>query len=195
MVELPKIRRGIRLWDVPAREWRNAFELLQALERSNGIGGLRIHKKPSGWIFEAPAVSTVAAGAGGAVAANVGRLVTPSGFIGLDTLELEPWDGEQFDADNTVHVAKPWDLQTTPWNGQTRGGVSDAYDNTGQQRVATAPGALEEEQFIVPVYLPGDWVYYADVGYTGVDDPRGGDPLTLLDLNTAGRAWCWLRAG
>tara|TARA_R100001086_G_scaffold238110_2_gene162642 strand:+ start:9359 stop:9913 length:555 start_codon:yes stop_codon:yes gene_type:complete len=112
-----------------------------------------------------------------------------------DTLTCKTWDGTTSGTD-TFEVAKPVDLRSTGINGLSftllKGTFSFSYSDP-QTRVSTnAADSSTETQVIVPPYetiTPMSIIWVAKpLGGTAVDDSSG-DPIQLLDLNIAGRAW------
>lgn len=96
---------------------------------------------------------------------------------------------------NTVNVAKPYELQKTPFHSSSATFFADptsvSYSYTGTS-VRTASYTVddedvEEEQIITPAYIDNGALYavYCDTGL--LDDD--GKPIFWLDLNTAGRQW------
>ena len=83
------------------------------------------------------------------------------------------------------NIAKPYLLQRTPFDGETRDAISYAY-TSATERTATDETYEEEDQVIVPNYVAGDIIYaaFAPTGGTGVEDAS-----MWLDLNVDGRAW------
>lgn len=94
------------------------------------------------------------------------------------------------DADtNEVLVAKPYELQRTPFDGQTIDGVTYTYASATERE---AVGGTTEIQFITPNYRAGAEIYAVRVqGDTGVPSPgSAGDNLTYLEIDQ-GRAWAY----
>jgi len=93
----------------------------------------------------------------------------------------------------TVFIAKPYLCRRTPFDGETRNGISYAY-SSDTERVATDTDSDTETQQIVPSYVAGDVIFAAQnfKGGTGVwTAPTNSDPVEVLwlDLNLDGRAW------
>jgi hypothetical protein len=91
-------------------------------------------------------------------------------------------------------VAKPYQLQQTPWNGKqvTLNGqlISFNYTGIGTRTVTsvnTTP-IISEMQVIVPDYMPGDVIFAVRVP-TGYMDFNLNVPIAWMDINTAARAW------
>lgn len=84
----------------------------------------------------------------------------------------------------TVYVAKPERLR----NELSRDGVTYVYSNP-QARTASKAGETDENQFVTPIYLVGDFIEVeVSRGVTGimeVDQQRG----RPIDKNVDGRAW------
>jgi hypothetical protein len=94
------------------------------------------------------------------------------------------------DADaNEYAVAKPYELQRTPFDTLTIDGVEYTYTSASEREADD--GVTTETQFITPNYRVGGQIYAVairtDTGAVGPDDP---DPLTYLEVNQ-GRAWAW----
>ena len=90
----------------------------------------------------------------------------------------------------SVDVAKPYLLRRTPFDGETRDGITYTYSSDSARQ--GDDGANTEDQVIVPSYVVNDIIFAVrnPVGGTGVDD--GESPatnITYLDLNLDGRAW------
>lgn len=88
-----------------------------------------------------------------------------------------------------IFVAKPYDLQRTPWDTQTvtiNGNVTIfTYTGVGQ-RTASVLG-VDTPQIIIPNYFPGD-VIMAAYAVTGYNDTNG-TPICWLDVNNSARIW------
>lgn len=106
------------------------------------------------------------------------------------------------------YVAKPWELQQTPFDGETlpnKDGtlLSYAYTGTQARTVTDTTDSSTEDQVIVPAYVPAQTI--SDVTYTGtritVQRVAFGTGVTFAgsggmtvevefeDMNRAGRAW------
>jgi hypothetical protein len=87
-------------------------------------------------------------------------------------------------------VAKPYQLQQTPFAGKTvllnQLLVSFTYTGIGMRTASSANGS--EDQVIVPDYFLGDIItaYPLPAGYI---DPNHQTQLAWTDMNTAARAW------
>jgi hypothetical protein len=88
------------------------------------------------------------------------------------------------DADeNEFTVAKPYELRTDPWDGNTIGGIAYSYTSPSE-RVADST----ETQYITPSYITGGEIYaIKPKGGTGLVDGDTND-IIWLELNQ-GRAW------
>lgn len=81
---------------------------------------------------------------------------------------------------NEYLVAKPYELRTFPWDGNTIGGVAYSY-NSPSERVADGV----ETQFITPSYIAGAEIYSVKpMGGVDID----GTDYDWLEINQ-GRAW------
>lgn len=101
---------------------------------------------------------------------------------------------ETTEADVAVYVAKPYDLQQTPWDGRIVAldnlGTSYLYARTGHSaRTATDQNtSLVGNQVVGPDYFPGD-VILCSRASTGYQNPDDDSKVAWMDENTAGRAW------
>lgn len=99
-----------------------------------------------------------------------------------DLLVCRTWDGAD-EGGEDVLVAKPYLLRRSPFDGQTRDGISYAY-TSHFERTATLDEETED-QVIVPSYVEDDLIY-------GISNIEGGTNVTnaeFLDINADGRAW------
>lgn len=87
-----------------------------------------------------------------------------------------------------VFLAKPYLLRITPFDGQTRAGISYVYEEV-YQRVATR-GLVSETQVVVPQFVEGDLIYGVNFVANGTNLIAANSlHVTGLDLNVDGRAW------
>jgi len=107
-----------------------------------------------------------------------------------DYLMCHSWDGEN-EGETDIFVAKPFRLRREPFDQQTI--TFDDYAATfsytdGTRRTATIDG-IDEEQIIVPHYVPDLDIIYAvncdDLNIETIDEEQ----VSLLDINADGRAW------
>jgi len=107
--------------------------------------------------------------------------------VEVDYIVCHAWDGET-EGQEAVLVALPYLLRMTPFDGQTRDGITYDYDSE-ITRTATKD-ADTEDQVIVPSYIAGD-VIFAATGIIGGTDATGpnSEVLDRQDLNVDGRAW------
>lgn len=114
----------------------------------------------------------------------------PGGFVrltfrilGYNELICDTLDGE------SLVVAKPWQLQRTPFAGVSWGGVTYTFVSPSQR--LAFKGETEETQVIIPRYLPGQTIYaqHGTTEYVNTQAFSSGEPLTLIDINQSGRAW------
>jgi hypothetical protein len=101
------------------------------------------------------------------------------------------------DADNEgsedIKVAKPHELQKTPWH--TKHIVTNTYNVTGVQAVTVTPDTGTPENWVViPTYQVAVTNYDGAVIYAvqpdgGTGVTVSGEKLTWQDINVAGRAW------
>ena len=111
-----------------------------------------------------------------------------------DTLRVTPLD--DLLGDEIIDVAKPEQLQRTPFDGKTRtvrgNEISYVYVD-GTERTATVDSE-EEEQVIVPAYILDDIILCAKgiTEGTGLTVPAFGggvEDVVWEDLNNDARAW------
>ena len=96
-------------------------------------------------------------------------------------------DGSLAPTDELTIVAKPYRLQRTPFDGQTEGGVTYAYEPGWNGTVRTATRDSEsEQQRVTEDYFPGNLIYAETVTYTGV--VFNNEPLLLIETKSE-RAW------
>jgi len=96
--------------------------------------------------------------------------------------------------DDDIKVAKPYLLRRTPFDGETRNGISYTYSSDTEREADD--GDDTEDQVVVPSYVEhgddetGDEIYAirAPTGGTGVVDSEN-NAVSWLDLNVDGRAW------
>lgn len=84
-------------------------------------------------------------------------------------------------------IAKPYLLRRSPFDGNSRNGVSYSYTNN-TTRTASKAGETDITEVVVPYYVAGDELYASRVfGGTGVT--VDGVDLVFLDDNRDARAW------
>jgi hypothetical protein len=107
--------------------------------------------------------------------------------VDCDFLWCRTWDGENV-GDEDILVALPWMLRWTPFDGETRDGIT--YEYTSYVERTADDGDATEDQVIVPDYVTGDVIFAAKgiVGGTYATDENG-DEVEWQDLNVDGRAW------
>ena len=88
------------------------------------------------------------------------------------------------DNDNEVLVARQWPIRRTPFDGQTRDGISYVY-SADNRRTATV-GEETEIQEITQRFVTGDEIWAEEPETTGVE--VGGVPVTLL-MQSDGRSF------
>jgi hypothetical protein len=105
---------------------------------------------------------------------------------------------------SVMKIAKPWDLQKTPWHGYTlvfahevtgtqitlTFNYNNGYWRTVSRKIGASTSIVTEDQVIIPRYVIGKSVIYAsDVEETlTIADTTAGE-VTKIDLNVSGRAW------
>lgn len=99
---------------------------------------------------------------------------------------------------STVYVAKHFELQRTPFDGETIAGIQYDYGSgfaSSQSRIATelANPSVFEEQYITPLYRSGDEIYALKTGNgTGVPDPDNpSQTLEYIEMGQ-GRAFAYV---
>lgn len=131
-----------------------------------------------------------AGAAGGAGAGVVRQMVIAA--IHDDYLVCRDWDGHA-EGETDVEVARPWELQRTPWDGESRtiDGVTYSYTYADAASRTKSADDQDEEQVIVPPYFVGAVIQAAAL-ISGHAASHGEDPVTLvrlIDTNNAARAW------
>ena len=117
---------------------------------------------------------------------------------GTNTFTFQIYDATlEQDALTQIEVAKPYDLQQSPWDGQTVeiNGVPVTYHYTdiGQRNAVSNEGKSDEfteAESITAPYFPGDVITAVRLvsGYTD-QGMAFGLPVCWIDSNTAGRKW------
>ncbi len=111
--------------------------------------------------------------------------------IGADTLLCQGIEDSSGFTAGSVYVAKPWELRRTPFDGESRNGISYTYSSNVAREADD--GVDTENQVIVPSYVVGDEIVALRGldGGTGVTITINGieTPVTLIDLNLGARAW------
>ena len=91
---------------------------------------------------------------------------------------------------NTVYAAKPYELRSTPFDGNTIGGVT--YTTLTASTRSATDGTDTETQEIVPAYVVGAEIIgqkpKAGTGVTTDASPQA--PIAYLEINQ-GRAWAY----
>jgi len=200
MTDYPDIKRNTRWGEVPARQWMNLIRDVESMAHETVTAPLVRQATPSGRrlsIVQAKVARTppsIVPAAAASIRSAKLRIVYD------DTLLVDPWnpETETWDITQALQVAKPWDLQKTPWhstaaNPITWGGIIYTYSAIPQRRHATDGGQNAHTEIIIPRYLSNQIIKIRAVDWTGVPDPN--DPtklLTVEDANAAGRAWARL---
>lgn len=109
--------------------------------------------------------------------------------VGGDFLVCQPRD---FVAASgaTVFVAKPWLLRRSPFEDQTRDGITFTYTSDSER--TADDGADTETQQVTPSYVAGDVIYAARNinGRILIQDSQSETiQAAWLDLNVDGRTW------
>jgi hypothetical protein len=84
-----------------------------------------------------------------------------------------------------IEVAKPGQLRRTPWDGETRDGITYTY--TSEYQRTGNDGSADEEQEIIPRYVAGDEIIFRPIN--GEDLQGALDDVNYIDTNIDGRAW------
>jgi hypothetical protein len=99
-----------------------------------------------------------------------------------ETLTCRLWDGQN-EGPSDVHVAKPWWLRRSSWDGQTRAGITYAYLAPGRR--TASDGQTTQIESLTPSYELDDEILAvpAPVGGSGVGN------TAWLDANLTARVW------
>jgi hypothetical protein len=93
----------------------------------------------------------------------------------------------------SIPVAKPWLLRRTPFDGESRDGITYTYGGSASREGVDDDTSETETQLVVPSYVVGDVLFaIRTLRGTGVTwSPVAGvtDPVLWLDLNIDARAW------
>lgn len=107
--------------------------------------------------------------------------------VQTDYLVCNEWDGTT-QGDGEYKIALPWMLRQTPFDGQTRNGITYTYASASER--TADDGSNTETQVIVPSYVAGDVIYGMKEIRGGTDtEDEAGDTVGWLDLNIDARAW------
>ena len=111
--------------------------------------------------------------------------------IDNDHLLCNTWNGTT-QGDEDYAVAKPYLLRKTPFDGETRSGITYAY-SAAQTRTADN-GSNADTETVQPSYVAGDILYAIPFVLGGTDTEYddgqfGTVAVSWLDLNTDGRQW------
>ncbi len=138
------------------------------------------------------AVNTLLRGANGArgaspISARAGATLQRFRVVNMNTADVvtcHTWDGTT-EGVQLINIALPYLLRRTPFDGQTRDGVSYTYTSNVER--SASDGVDNETQVIVPGYVDNDeiWATGTNVIIGGV----GVAGVVWLDLNLDGRAW------
>ena len=85
-----------------------------------------------------------------------------------------------------IPVAKPWFLRRTPFDGQSRDGVSYTYTNDQQRTAIIGPDTRVEH--VTPGYLIGDIAYCVQNVHNATGVETGGSLISALEIES-GRMW------
>lgn len=104
--------------------------------------------------------------------------------VNEDTLTVQTIGGSA----TPFEVVKPHTLRFTGWNGETVAGISYVYGSAASQtRVASQPGQDDENQLIIPPYIPNQSEVFVMAG--GEAFTVGSNEVRLFDINADARAW------
>jgi len=119
-----------------------------------------------------------------------GTLNRPQQFrvqsVGNDHITCHTWDGTT-EGTVDVKVAKPYLLRRTPFDGETRDGITYTYSSAVEREADD--GADTEDQVIVDSYIEDDIIYAIRRISGGTDVTVSTVDLQWLDLNIDGRYW------
>lgn len=96
-------------------------------------------------------------------------------------------------ASATFYVAKPFELRTSTYDGETISGITYTTVSESERTAADAASPPNEEtQFITPSYVVGAEIFAAKItGGTGVvTEASPPEAIEYLEVNQ-GRAWAW----
>lgn len=120
--------------------------------------------------------------------------------VGYDYITCRTLDEDGNEGDEDIIVAKPEELQRTPWDGKTIAGVAYTISGVQARNATQSSPAANETQVVIPTYQVAVTNYDGSVifavkpyGGTGVVDGDG-VPVEWQDLNVAGRAWAKVSA-
>ena len=110
--------------------------------------------------------------------------------VGGDWLRCHTLNGTT-EGSADIYVGKSWLLRRTPFDGETRNGITYTY-SSNIKRSANNGVDDPETQVVVSSYVVGDVIYAVTNvwGFTDIQAPT--EPVTTvkwLDLNVDGRAW------
>lgn len=99
----------------------------------------------------------VGGGGGGAGGCEVGLFRVKYGSDQGDYIVCRTWDGS-VEGDTDVPVAKPYLCRRSPFDGQTRDGISYEYSSHVRRTASVGEGEEEEieVQVLTPLYVAGD---------------------------------------
>ena len=106
--------------------------------------------------------------------------------VGNDHITCRTWDGTT-EGDTDVKVAKPYLLRRTPFDGETRDGITCTYSSACERQASD--GVDTEDQVIVDSYIADDIIYAIRVIVGGTDTTVSDEDIMWLDLNVDGRYW------
>lgn len=106
--------------------------------------------------------------------------------VGADHLVCRTWDGTT-EGTLDLLVAKPYLLRRTPFDGQTRDGITYTYSSDIAREADD--GSTTETQVVVPSWVADDIIYATREVQGGVEAEGGGEELFWVDDNRDGRAW------
>ena len=124
---------------------------------------------------------------GGGGGSAVQRVTINANGIFPDYLACTPAP-EGSPSSGTINVAKPRNLQETPWSGQIVGGYRYDYIVGGRNRVGLTDGSILFEIVTPWAYYEGEEIYVAK-SQTMTDVLVGGERLEWVDVNVIARRW------
>lgn len=108
----------------------------------------------------------------------------------LDTVDNDTlicYDPSDIGQTNPITVAKPYELQRTPFDGNTVDGITYSYSDE-VTRVASN-GTASETQRVTPSFEEGGFIYVSTRLVGGTDTVDEASQSTTLQALAQGRAW------
>ena len=154
---------------------------LGALQRQSAAPGLHTVQDQDGQLVRALPLPQ-------AVAGNTVASFRVKTWSQHNRLVCRTWDGTD-EGEDTVLVAKPYDLQRTRWDYQTINGVYYlSYNDSVTERDADYGTGVDRE-IITPDYYEDRVILAVKVDATKVVTVEGNPDVEWLDLNIQAQAW------